>query len=102
MFQAGEQDLVARTDSLEVRFEAATRAISRVENLRTGQVLTDATGSPPWRMVPQGTAWGPVAVCAPPGRGGAVPHAGVAAAGGHGGTQRRRRGELQHVADHDL
>jgi len=60
MFQAGEQDLVARTDSLEIRFETATGAISRVENLRTGQVLTDAAGSPPWRMVPQGTAWGPV------------------------------------------
>jgi Domain of unknown function (DUF6259) len=61
MFQAGEQDLVARTESLEIRFDLGTGAISRIENLRTGQVLTDGRGHPPWRLVPQGTSWGPVA-----------------------------------------
>lgn len=60
MFQADEQDLVVRTDSLEIRFSAATGAISRVEHRRTGQVLTDGSKSPAWRMVPQGTAWAPL------------------------------------------
>jgi hypothetical protein len=70
MFEAGEQDraggqgsgrdLVARTGSLEIRFEPTTGAIRRIENLRTGQVLAEHDGAPPWRMVPQGTAWTPL------------------------------------------
>jgi hypothetical protein len=60
MFQADEQHLVARTASLEIRFDARTGAISRVENLRTGHVLTESADAPPWRLVPQGTSWGPV------------------------------------------
>jgi Domain of unknown function (DUF6259) len=56
--QAGEPDLFARTAGLEIRFDGGTGGILRIENLWTGQVLTDGTGAAPWRMVPQGTAWG--------------------------------------------
>lgn len=65
MFQASGQDLIARTTSLEVRFDAASGAIRRIENLRTRQVLTDCTDAAPWRLIPQGTAWGPVVAESP-------------------------------------
>jgi hypothetical protein len=72
MFQAGvedlggEQHLVARTESLEISFDTASGAIRRVRNLSTGQILTESAGpesagSAPWRLLPQGTSWGPVA-----------------------------------------
>ncbi|HTW99524.1 MAG TPA: hypothetical protein VMD59_12135 [Acidimicrobiales bacterium] len=59
MFREADGELVVETDGLELRFDAGGGALRRVRNRRTGQVLTDG-GAEAWRLLPQGTSWGPL------------------------------------------